>query len=325
MRVGRIVQDRLANARTFAVLFGEPKLGKTLAMARMFPRAWWFANVRGLQGMQDVGVFPIGVEDVFDLDELHKRTIALFGTPANPNRRAIEMCPAIVADDINLQAERTKRLLDDPTHPQHSKDGRARFGILGDKLRAYLDLVDGLGMSLGLTMHERIPTGDGGLGGPSLPSKGMSAELPKYVDFCYRMVAAPLRMPWPAEMWTNKRAAPNWVLGERRTVTPTGIAPPNLAEVVRACDVVVPRHEEIAAIADVWVERIAEAMKGETPTTIRGKKVMLHAINHLSKTPTRSGGTMPRWGIDWILQDALARAEIRQQNSISTLASSYGL
>lgn len=318
-------RDRLSQARIFAILFGEPKLGKTLAMARTFPKAWWFANLRGLQGMRDHGVYPMGVDDVLDLETLYAKTVERFGTPKNPNRARIAACPAIVGDDINLLAEVTKRLLDDPKHPEHSKDGRMRFAIVADKIRAYLTLVDGLGLSLGLTMHELLPAG-GVLGGPKLTSKAISAELPKYVDFCYRMVSAPMRRPWPAEFWTSKRAAPDWILGERRTVTPRGIAPPNLAEILRATGMSVARHPEIEGIAEAWVPRITDALvKTGDPTGYGGVEVLRFAMPRLNAEKTRSGYPMPLWAIDWILQDAMARAEIRQQNTLRTLSQAYGL
>lgn len=321
-----MARDRMAASRIFAILFGEPKLGKTLAMARMFPKAWWFANLRGLQGMQDLGVYPLGVDDVLDLDTLYAKTVERFGTPKNPNRERIKQCPAIVGDDINLLAETTKRLLDDPKHPEHAKDGRMRYAIVGDKIRAYLMLVDGLGLNLGLTMHELLPSKEGGLGGPKLTSKAISAELPKYVDFCYRMVSAPLRRPWPAEMWTSKRAAPDWILGERRTVTPRGIAPPNLAEIVRATGVHVDRHPGIESIAIPWVENIAVVLqKTGDPLGYAAKPTLQYAMEHLTKARTPTGHPLPMWAIDWILQDAMARAEIRLQQSVRTLAGAYGL
>lgn len=295
------VTDTLANARTFAAIYSRPKLGKTIAMGRAFPKSWVFANIRGVQGLPEQGVVPVAVTDVFDLDQWLAKMTEKLGQPGRPIEAARSRIDTIIADDLGNMAERTKRV------KEKTESNRWRvFGYVGDKLRECIDFVEGHGLNLGVTLHERHPKTDGfNLGGPALPSENLSLELPKYFDYCFRMVDDVMRKPWPAVFWTSKRVAPTWIVGGRLDVTPAGIAPPNLAEIIRARGRVVPRSIDSTFGGEDWVCRIVEKYM-DFPDYRAANEITLFARSAMSSKQ------IPEFAQEWIIQDAAARAEIRR-------------
>lgn len=315
------VATRIARSRLFTGIYGASKIGKTFQLGRAYGRARWIGNQRGLQGLPSAGVIPVAVDDLFDIDALRVRVREVYGTPEKPNRAALATTDSIVADDLNLLIDRTVRVLS-----VSIKDGRAMFNEVGRRWRTAFDEIEALGLRFAATFHERYPDEKGGMGGPSMPTVSMSAEMPKYLDLCYRMVGDGLRQPWPAQFWTNRRVSDSWILGERRSVSPLGVAPPNLGEILRMMGEDIQRSPEIEPLATEWVEKIAQKLLTfDSVFESEGKEFAKKVSESLLKKKTQSGADMPLWGIDWILQDAIARAELRkQQHATSTLASLYG-
>lgn len=333
------VREQLAAARRFSAVYSQSKRGKSILLGRTYVGALWIANARGLQGLPDMGVVPKAVIDVLDLDLLLTELKRLFGPPGKINVTAVKSVRNVVVDDLSILAQRTYRKhdADAPTSRKGVKNAWYGFQQANQRWQEILDYLEVAGLGLGVSGHERYPDTDrekehwvqgADVGGFKMPSVSMGLELPKVMDCVYRMVENPLRAPWPVDLWTNMRASSSWSLGERRTILPKGVGPPSLAEIYRASGQVVPRAPEIEPFAEEWVERYAAVFVDRGVDPSMGSTVqpfIMPALKRLMALKTADGADMPLWGADWILQESLARAEIRQQQSVRTLAEAYGL
>lgn len=137
-------------------------------------------------------------------------------------------------------------------------------------------------------------------GGPKLTGE-LPEQIPAMCDVVLRVVHEPQRRPWPMAYKCNPD--PSWVMKDRFDVaTKCDPAPMNLAELLRARGVHMPRRPEHEKMED-RVDKLASFFLGKTPDT------WLDSAQAAAKQLLDAG--VPSNEVRWTLRDAMDRAVIR--------------
>jgi len=221
------------------VVYGPSKTGKTTDQLYSFPNGLFIAEPAALKpAHQVVGWAPQAVEPASDLDDIYK-------VIDKHSKNGIDKHDAVIIDDFSLAAERTHYKLE----KTNRGNGFAVWRKLGEKIARIILKCREIGVHVVFTCHERGPKDDMP-GGPALPSKRLTQELPKHCDLVLRTAYDPIRQPWPAVYKCGLVSGGSWVTGDRHGVCQSD-TPMNLAEILRKCGFQVNRPPGFE-----WMEKV---------------------------------------------------------------------
>jgi hypothetical protein len=276
--------------------YGPSGVGKTTDQGYSFPRALFAAAPGALTSIESVcGYLPatVQVATIEDATKLIKEVSGKFSW--------------LVIDDFSFMAEQTFSRM------EKKKSGFKLWGALRDVALQFRDTARYANVSVVMNAWEQAPktafNGGKVRGGPMLSGR-LPEQIPAMCDLVLRASHDLSRQPWPAVY----RCAldPSWVMKDRFNVASAADpCPMNVAEILRAAGVPVPRHpdlpeqeEVVAALADVFVglDGFAAAAANEFYTKLLNSGMAVKVAR-------------------WTLRDALDRAEI--QKALSAAQSTF--
>ena len=283
--------------------YGRPKIGKTTDAIYSFPTALYLAIPGALKAAASV----VGVERskmaVAQPRTLPEATV-LIQEAAQLNR-----FPAVVVDDFSLLAQSTLSQFEQGV----GRNGYAAWGKLRDAVIAFRDTARAAGMHVILNAHERGADTVSGRylpGGPKLPSKSLTEEVPAIADTVLRASVDAMRKPWPGVYLCDPTDAA-FLSGDRHNVAPKK-GPMNMGEILRAAGYTLPRLPGLE-----WQDEIVHA---GTEAILAGeleKEVLTKLVSHCD------GQGHNRLHQRWCLRDILDRVTLRRHQA-NTLAG-FGL
>jgi hypothetical protein len=209
---------------TFALIYGEGKLGKTTDCLYSFPFALWIAAPGALNPSEGVCGYTVDKSRVFDLQSIAEVTDRL-------QRLRPHVVDAVVIDDLSLLAERSVLALQKQGFDKYVLWGRVRNDFL-----ALRDVARRCGVHVVMNAHlgpPRMILNARVRGGPMLQGKAAD-DLPKACDIVLRAQPIP-RLDKPFGLPVVYRCTPedpDYVSGDRNHVTPD-FAPVNIGEILR--------------------------------------------------------------------------------------------
>lgn len=273
---------------TVALGYGPSGVGKTTEQGYSFPRALFAAAPGALNSIKSTcGYYPAQTQvgSIEEATELIKAVANKFQW--------------LVIDDFSFLAEQTFAGL------ERKKKGFQLWGALRDVALDFRDTARYAKVNVIMNAWEQVPkvTPDGTKvrGGPMLSGR-LPEQIPALCDIVVRAIHEPARQPWPAAYQCSMD--PNWVMKDRFNIaSQISPAPMNMAELLRAAGMDVPRHpdlpdqeETVEALANHFEELTGVALATEA-------NVMYKKLRDAG-----SAVSVARW----TLRDALDRAEIRR-------------
>lgn len=282
------------NESTVVLTYGPSGVGKTTDQGYSFPRALFAAAPGALHSVESVcGYLPATaqVDTIEAATKLIKEVAGKFDW--------------LVIDDFSFMAEQTFSKL------EKKKSGFKLWGALRDAALDFRDTARYSKVSVILNCWEQPPkTAHNGAkvrGGPMLSGR-LPEQIPAMCDTVLRAAYDPHRQPWPAVY--RCLLDPAWVMKDRFNVaTAVDPCPMNLAELLRAAGLAVPRHPDLPDQEEV-VEALAEVfVDSNGPVAATANEFYQKLLQSGMKPPVAR----------WTLRDALDRAEIRR-----ALAAAHG-
>lgn len=269
--------------------YGPSGIGKTCDLGYSFPNALFIAAPGALQSIENV----CGYEPA----RLQLPTIMAASELIPEISRQYKQ---IVFDDFSFLCERTASVL------EGKYKGFAFWGKLRDVVLEFRDKCRFAKVDLvAISCWEKGPkvnteNGARTRGGMDLPSK-MPEQVPALCDMVLRGTHDPQRIPWPAVY--RCYLGGDYVMKDRFDIaTRCDPAPMNMAELLRAAKVEVPRHE-MYPNQEAEVQAISEHLSGDFKTDV-------DTVNAVYKTLIEAGTSATE--ARWTLRDALDRATIRR-------------
>lgn len=274
------------------LLYGPPKVGKTVEMGYSFPRALFLAAPGALQSIQSTCGYTPQQREVRTIEDATKIL-------KDPGLSAFD---DLVIDDFSFMAEQTLADLEAKKVTGFKLWGRVREAVLTfrDALRFAKSNVWMNSWEVGPGRTEK---GEFRRGGPQL-SGNLREQVPAMCDLVLRVVHEARREPWPAVIRCSMD--PNFVMGDRQDiVAQIEPAPMNLAELLRATGRTVVRRwddqeAEVAALAAVLYNN--PDRERELSGALYGKLL---------------AAGQPRHRARWTVRDARDRALIRRDLEIA--------
>lgn len=274
--------------------YGRSKIGKTTDAVYSFPTALFCAMPGALKSA--IGVVGL---DRSQMAVVNPRTIpeaAKFIHEAAGTGRFT----AVVVDDFSLLAQATLSALE-----SRGCSGFAAWGALRDAVLEFRDVARAAGMHVILNAHERGADTINGVyraGGPKLPSKNLTDEIPVIADMVLRASIDPMRKPWPG-VYQCDPTDTTIITGDRHNIAPKK-GPMNIAELLRAAGYPIARMPGLE-----WQEEIAEiGAEG-----ILAGKSKLEVLKKFAAFCDEQGyNPLHR---NWALRDMLDRATLRKSQS----------
>lgn len=268
------------------LIYGPSGIGKTTDNGYSFPRALFVAAPGALNSVKSVcGYEP----KIYNVATIMEATSLI--------EQVSKHFDYIVFDDFSFLAEQTFNVM------EKRFNGFKLWGELRDAVLAFRDKSRSCGVNIILNAWEQSPKQkDSGRirGGPKL-SGNLPEQLPAMCDVVLRAVHEPRRKPWPAVYRCS--SDPNWVMKDRFDVaTRCDPAPMNLAEMLRAAGVEVPRHVDLPK-QEAQVQTISEALTGDPIGDAETANACFKALRDSGVSYTAAR---------WTLRDALDRAVIRR-------------
>lgn len=270
-----------------ACTYGVSGLGKSVDLGYSFPRALFVAPPGALNSVQSVcGYQPeqVWVNTIPEVTEIIAGVRDRFKT--------------VVIDEFSFLAEQTFSALE----KKHS--GFRLWGELRDAALRFRDTSRYSGVNVILACWEQPPKikhdGSRVRGGPLLSGK-LPEQIPALCDVVLRAMHDTAARPWPAVY--RCAADPNYVMKDRfDTASVADPAPLNLAEILRASGLMVPRHPDLAK-QEEEVEIVASHLTGD----VKGDTEQANTI-YASLVKAGQPVSVARW----TLRDALDRAVLRR-------------
>jgi hypothetical protein len=282
----------------FGLVYGQSGMGKTTDMLYSFPTALFIGPANGFLPAQTMcGYLPRSV-NVSLISELTQVLTAAGQNSAAANQAA-QTRTHLVVDDLSAISESTVR------HWQ--KRGLSRYPLWGKVREEFIDFALAARryrVDVYLNAWEDEPKTDSEnqkytRGGPRLHGS-ISDTLPYLCDFVYRTVRQPAQKPWPGTYVSATLR--DFPMKDRfNVVTKLGSTPMNLAEILRARGVHVPRHPALP-----WQEGIVDALAAQMDQQAPSN---LYAFTNQCYATLRE-----RFGPEaarWTVRDAFDRSRLR--------------
>jgi len=270
--------------------YGPSGIGKTTDMGYSFPKALFLAapgalnSVKSVCGYMPERAFVATIEQATDV-------IEALG--------AEKTFDTVVIDDFSFMAEQTFSELE----ASKKYTGFKLWGRMRDIALAFRDKSRYSGVNVILNCWEQSPKkrkdGQAVRGGPQLSGK-LPESIPALCDLVLRATYEQRRKPWPAVY----RCAPDpsYVMKDRFNIaTLCDPAPMNLAELLRASGLIIPRLVEGQ---EEQVQIISKELSGKP-------KDDATQVNEVYASLIKSG-VSPEVA-RWTLRDAVDRAVIRSE------------
>lgn len=289
------------NDPVVVMTYGPSGVGKTVDSGFSFPRALFMAAPGAVTSIERTcGYAPdrVPVLDIGTATEVLSKVSSKYGT--------------VVIDDFSFMAEQSFAIL------ESRYSGYTLWGELRKLVLNLRDASRNAGVNVILNSWEQGPKktikGERVRGGPKL-SGNLPEAMPAMCDVVLRAVHDPARQPWPVVYKCS--TDPSWVLKDRFNIVPQlQSAPMNLAEILRAADVNVPRREDYGG-QEEHVEKIANELTGDPTEDVELANAMFKKLreNH------------PHTYAYWTVRDAMDRAVIRVglQEAQNTFIDTSGL
>ena len=276
------------------VPYGPSGVGKSTDALYSFPTALFLRQPGALKpSVRVVGYKPLWQKDITTLMDAIKLLRAVGKLPA------AQKPFVVVIDDLSLIAANTLRALKDG-----GESGYSLWGTLGDLISELCEVARRVaGVHVVMNGHDQAPfTDEEGAywrGGPRLPSKKQTAQIPYIADGVYRCVNSDDRdgVPWRGVYRCVLDDA--WMMKDRHGHY--GDLPMNMAEILRNAGYWLPRAPGLEW-QETWAELIAQSI---TATPERRSAVKTGAIDKM-----KQNGFHPLH-IRWAVRDGLDRAALR--------------
>jgi hypothetical protein len=266
--------------------YGPSGVGKTTDQGYSFPQALFVAAPGALTSVRTVCGYTPASTHVRTLAEATKLVKDVKGS-----------YPAVVIDDFSFVAEQTFATL------EKKFNGFRLWGELRDQALAFRDAARYAGVDVILNCWEQGPktnaAGSKVRGGPMLSGR-LPEQIPAMCDVVLRAASDTQRKPWPAVYRCSND--PAYVMKDRFNVASVvDPAPMNIAELLRAAGVSIPRHPDIPDMEE-YVETFCQAMQAESNPIPKANEFYTALI----------GSGVPVPAARWILRDAMDRCTIRK-------------
>lgn len=275
--------------------YGRPKIGKTTDAIYSFPTALYFA----LPGALKAAASVVGVERS-QMAVAQPRTIPE-ATLLIQEATKLGRFPAVVVDDLSLLAQATLAMFEQSA----GRNGYAAWGYLRDSIIAFRDATRAAGLHVVLNAHERgADTVNGRYmpGGPKLPSKSLTEEVPVIADTVLRASVDTMRKPWPGVYLCDPTDA-TFLSGDRHSVAPKK-GPMNIGELLRCAGYDIGRAPGLEWQAEVVAAGAQAILSGQEE-----KAVLTKLVEHC-----QAQGYDPLH-IRWCLRDILDRVTLRRHQA----------
>lgn len=250
----------------FIVTAGESGEGKTLDQILAFAGCAVFAAQEGaLKPAWSVGRVDLEsmgrrvvIHTVEDAIKLARYLVA------NPVIKGVRIL-AIVIDDLSLLMKNTYREIakvNPPTNRKGEVDGFEVWDKVGDRVLEFAQVCRWAGLHVATSTHLRPPetvkdmnTGIFSFfkGGPEMPSRKLTRQLPYFADVVYLTGVEPGRTPWHG-VYKCIEGDPQFHMKDRHHIV-RGQAPMNLGEILRFAGYILPRPQGLE-----WMEEVAEGI-----------------------------------------------------------------
>lgn len=293
----------------FGIIYGRPKVGKTVALISAFPDGLFITPAGGSLSGSHLGWSPetLEVSDSVGMQQIGEIV-----------RTRGQDYPAIIIDDFSLVCDA------EVARCQKSFNGFAAFDEFNKRTTSLRDVCREAQCHVFLIMHEQAPRevkkpGSTRFihGGPLIAGWQMSEKLPAMVDLVVRVVhddEAPGQWPFMLEAGPDA----DYITGDRLGVMPDRF-PMNLREVMLAAGYDIPRPEALAWM-DEKVEAAARALVKEMS---KGDPDVRPILTKMAKS--LSGKVKDHRHIRWVLNDSLHRAQLRlhKRNLLTDFISAF--
>ena len=294
----------------FAIIYGRPKSGKTVAMASAFPDGKVITPAGGALSGSHLGITldtmevtsSVGVQQIADFIQAQS-----------------ENYPAIIIDDFSLIADA------EVARCQKAHSGFAAFDEFNRRITDFRDVCRAAKCHVFIIMHEQAPRevkkpGSTRFihGGPLIAGWQMGEKLPAMVDLVVRVVhddEAPGQWPFVLEAGPDA----DYITGDRLGVMPPRGFPMNIREVMLAAGYDIPRPEALA-----WMEpKVEAASKALVKEMSKGDPEVRPILAKVAKS--LSSKVEDHRHIRWVLNDALHRAQLRlhKRNLLTDFISAF--
>ena len=276
--------------------YGPSGVGKTTDQGYSFPRALFIAAPGALNSITHVCGYTPANTFIRTIPEVTKLI-----------KDAGKQYKSVVIDDFSFLAEQTLSTL------EKKHKGFLLWGALRDTALEFRDTARFAGVDVIINCWEQPPKLKDAVklrGGPMLPGK-LPEQIPALCDVVLRASHDAQRKPWPSVYRCQND--PSFIMKDRFNVASVcDPAPMNLAELLRAANIKVERHEDLPDQEDI-VETIAASLKS-APVEEHNS-----IVNAYYKQLV--GGGVNVTVARWTLRDALDRSVIR--NALSVAADSF--
>ena len=304
-----MTKKKLSLGFIFAIIYGRPKSGKTVAMASAFPDGKVITPAGGALSGSHLGVTldtmevasGVGVQQIADFIQAESTNY-----------------PAIIIDDFSLIADA------EVARCQKAHSGFAAFDEFNRRITAFRDVCREAQCHVFIIMHEQAPRevkkpGSTRFihGGPLIAGWQMGEKLPAMVDLVVRVVhddEAPGQWPFVLEAGPDA----DYITGDRLGVMPDRF-PMNIREVMLAAGYDIPRPEALA-----WMEpKVEAASKALVKEMSKGDPEVRPILAKVAKS--LSSKVEDHRHIRWVLNDALHRAQLRlhKRNLLTDFISAF--
>lgn len=277
--------------------YGVSGHGKTLDLVYSFPNALFIPiNEDSVRGSDTVCGYTLRQDQVVPCWTLSTALALLVQVRDEQRKQGRILYPQVVVDDLSMLAKhQLKAMKDSGRYTEGSGFNYSLWTDLADMITDFITLArHELGADVAINAHERPPENKDGvstMGGPLLPSRKLTAEIPHAATSVYRTGIEKGREPWVG-VYKNDPSNRSWYMKCRLNYT--GTIPMNMAELWRGAGHHVGRHPDLA-----WMEPYVKAValklsEGEKLKTV-GKKV----VDRLSDKDPRH--------IRWVLRDGIDR------------------
>ena len=289
------------SAPTFnALIYGDPKLGKTGAALMCLPRALCIGVPSAIQlvGQNTLGFTPTVLADDIPrtLEELTNKVLEL-AEVWDP-----EVYDGLLIDDVTLILKASM--------PGWAADGgsntRYKFMALMDGLQAFNEATRHFPGNLIQGFHSTAPN-DGKRGGPMTPSSNRTVDSPPWCDIVTPLTVDPDSLdPWWPACFSVDPFGP-WISGDRNDIC-WEATPANLREVLRAgrIDYGLRRPAGLEWLDDL-AAAMAEALAAEPPQSRQDVK----RIGRAASASFPQNRLHLRWG----MRDGIARYVIEARQA----------
>lgn len=284
----------------FGLVYGQSGMGKTTDMLYSFPTALFVGPANGFLPAQTTCGY---VQRSVDVSLISQLTGVLTSAATSTQTRT-----HIVVDDLSAVSESTVR------HWQ--KKGLSRWPLWAKIREEFIDFALAARryrVDVYLIAWEDEPKTDTETqkytrGGPRLHGS-ISDQLPYLCDFVYRTVRQPTNKPHPCA-YTSATIKDYPMKDRFNVVTKLGSTPMNLAEILRARGVQVPRHPDLP-----WQE---DAVRVISDQLCQQPRDQLYAFANTCYTPLRQqfGPEAARWTVRDALDRALLRKGLEQADDV---------